>query len=60
VVVSKTGILTHMWDENVDGDTHTGEVYIGYPRRKIDTSFGRRTMEAVGGADCLRTGTDHR
>lgn len=46
VVISKTGILTHAWDENVDGHNHSGEVYIGHPRRKTDTPFGRRTMEA--------------
>lgn len=49
-VVSKTDILTHVWDENFDGDVNIVEVYVGYLRRKIDTPFGRRTIETVRGA----------
>lgn len=49
-VVSKTAILTHVWDENFDGDTNIVEVYIGYLRRKIDTPFGRQTIETIRGA----------
>jgi DNA-binding response OmpR family regulator len=49
-VVSKTDILTHVWDENFDGDTNIVEVYIGYLRRKIDAPFGRQTIETVRGA----------
>ncbi|GFE13264.1 DNA-binding response regulator [Streptomyces glebosus] len=49
-VVGKTDILAHVWDENFDGDTNIVEVYIGYLRRKIDTPFGRRTIETVRGA----------
>ncbi|MFJ7497103.1 winged helix-turn-helix domain-containing protein [Streptomyces sp. NPDC097727] len=49
-VVSKTEILTHVWDENFDGDTNIVEVYVGYLRRKIDTPFDRRTIETVRGA----------
>ncbi|MFI0737727.1 response regulator transcription factor [Streptomyces sp. NPDC021100] len=49
-VVSKTDILTHVWDENFDGDTNIVEVYVGYLRRKIDTPFGRRSIETVRGA----------
>jgi DNA-binding response OmpR family regulator len=49
-VVSKTDILTHVWDEKFDGDTNIVEVYVGYLRRKIDTPFGRRTIETVRGA----------
>ncbi|POX45232.1 response regulator transcription factor [Streptomyces sp. Ru72] len=49
-VISKTDILDHVWDENFDGDTNIVEVYIGYLRRKIDTPFGRRTIETVRGA----------
>ncbi|MEU6894954.1 response regulator transcription factor [Streptomyces sp. NPDC046557] len=49
-VVSKTDILTHVWDEHFDGDTNIVEVYVGYLRRKIDAPFGRRTIETVRGA----------
>ncbi|MET8244396.1 response regulator transcription factor [Streptomyces sp. NPDC005202] len=49
-VVGKTDILTHVWDENFDGDTNIVEVYIGYLRRKIDAPYGRRTIETVRGA----------
>ncbi|MFD0029639.1 response regulator transcription factor [Streptomyces sp. NPDC055059] len=49
-VVSKTDILTHVWDENFDGDTNIVEVYVGYLRRKIDAPFGRQTIETLRGA----------
>ncbi|MFJ9587930.1 response regulator transcription factor [Streptomyces acidicola] len=49
-VVSKTDILTHVWDEHFDGDTNIVEVYIGYLRRKIDVPFHRHTIETVRGA----------
>ncbi|MGW0994307.1 response regulator transcription factor [Streptomyces sp. NPDC002523] len=48
-VVSKTDILTHVWDEHFDGDTNIVEVYVGYLRRKIDVPFGRRSIETVRG-----------
>ncbi|GGJ63650.1 response regulator transcription factor [Streptomyces brasiliensis] len=57
-VVSKTDILTHVWDEFFDGDTNVVEVYVGYLRRKIDAPFGRSTIETVRGAGYrLRSGT---
>ncbi|MBB5119320.1 DNA-binding response OmpR family regulator [Streptomyces eurocidicus] len=49
-VVGKTDILTHVWDENFDGDTNIVEGYVGYLRRKTDAPFGRRTIETVRGA----------
>jgi DNA-binding response OmpR family regulator len=49
-VVSKTEILSHVWDENFDGDPNIVEVYVGYLRRKIDAPFGRRAIETVRGA----------
>jgi DNA-binding response OmpR family regulator len=49
-VLTKTDILTHVWDENFDGDTNIVEVYVGYLRRKIDEPFGRHTIETVRGA----------
>ncbi|MET8826299.1 response regulator transcription factor [Streptomyces sp. NPDC004610] len=49
-VVSKTDILTHVWDENFDGDLNIVEVYVGYLRRKIDVPFERRLIDTVRGA----------
>ncbi|MEU7305954.1 response regulator transcription factor [Streptomyces sp. NPDC007189] len=49
-VLSKTEILTHVWDEHFDGDTNIVEVYVGYLRRKIDAPFGRSTIQTVRGA----------
>ncbi|MFF8717565.1 winged helix-turn-helix domain-containing protein [Streptomyces sp. NPDC015184] len=49
-VISKTDILSHVWDEHFDGDTHIVEVYIGCLRSKIDAPFDRRTIETVRGA----------
>jgi DNA-binding response OmpR family regulator len=56
-VISKTDILSHVWDEHFDGDTNIVEVYVGYLRRKIDDPFDRRTIETVRGAGYrLRSG----
>ena len=49
-VISKYELLTHVWDEHFDGDPNIIEVYIGYLRRKIDSPFGRRSIETVRGA----------
>jgi DNA-binding response OmpR family regulator len=49
-VLSKTEILTHVWDVNYDGDPNVVEVYVGYLRRKIDAPFGRRALQTVRGA----------
>ncbi|HMG29471.1 MAG TPA: response regulator transcription factor, partial [Jiangellaceae bacterium] len=35
-VLSKSEILTHVWDAHYDGDPNVVEVYVGYLRRKID------------------------
>ncbi|MEU6564301.1 response regulator transcription factor [Nocardia nova] len=48
-VVSKSDILRSVWDINYDGDANVVEIYIGYLRRKIDTPFGRRSIETVRG-----------
>ncbi|MBF4996954.1 response regulator transcription factor [Nocardia sp. BSTN01] len=48
-VVSKTEILRSVWDTNYAGDTNVVEIYIGYLRRKIDTPFGRNSIETVRG-----------
>ncbi|WP_063002711.1 response regulator transcription factor [Nocardia mikamii] len=48
-VVSKSDILRAVWDTNYDGDANVVEIYIGYLRRKIDTPFGRSSIETVRG-----------
>jgi DNA-binding response OmpR family regulator len=49
-VVSKSEIMANVWDTFYDGDPNVVEVYVGYLRRKIDTPFGRRSIETVRGA----------
>ena len=49
-VVSKSEILTHVWDAHYDGDPNVVEVYVGYLRRKVDAPFGRQTLHTVRGA----------
>ena len=47
---SKADILHHVWDAHYDGDANVVEVYAGYLRRKIDTPFGRHSVQTVRGA----------
>jgi two-component system OmpR family response regulator len=49
VVVSKTALLTEVWDEHWPGPANVVEVYIGYLRRKIDTPFGTESIETHRG-----------
>jgi DNA-binding response OmpR family regulator len=49
-VVPKRELVEHVWDEHFDGDPNIVEVYVGYLRRKIDTPFGRWTINTVRGA----------
>ena len=56
-VVSKSELLTNVWDTNYDGDPNVVEVYIGYLRRKVDLPFGRHAIETVRGAG-YRLATD--
>ena len=56
-VVSKAELLAHVWDDpDVIADLNVVEVYIGYLRRKIDTPFGRRSVQTVRGAGYLLVG----
>ncbi len=48
-VVTKSDILDHVWDQAFDGDVNIVEVYVGYLRKKIDTPFGRHSIETVRG-----------
>jgi len=53
-VVSKSELLTHVWDEAGDiADLNVVEVYVGYLRKKIDTPFGRHAVRTVRGAGYL-------
>ena len=48
--VSKTEALAHVWDAHLETDLNLVEVYVGYLRRKIDTPFGRKSLQTVRGA----------
>jgi DNA-binding response OmpR family regulator len=57
-VLSKADLLVHVWDAAEDiGDLNVVEVYIGYLRKKIDSPFGRRSVQTVRGAG-YRLATD--
>jgi len=56
--VSKAEILHHVWDANYEGDANVVEVYVGYLRRKIDTPFGRQSLQTVRGAGYRLTADD--
>lgn len=49
-VVSKAQILDHVWDYDFGGDGGVVETYVGYLRRKLDTSTPRliQTIRGVG------------
>jgi DNA-binding response OmpR family regulator len=49
-VMSKTEILSHVWDYDFEGDLNIVEVYIGHLRNKIDRPFGRETLQTIRGA----------
>jgi DNA-binding response OmpR family regulator len=50
VVVSKTEILDHVWDEAFDGDPNIVEVYVRHLRDKLDRPFGRASITTMRGA----------
>jgi DNA-binding response OmpR family regulator len=47
--VPKWDLLREVWGEGFTGDANLVEVYVGYLRRKIDTPFGRRSLQTVRG-----------
>jgi DNA-binding response OmpR family regulator len=49
-VVTKAELAEHVWDSETVTDLNVVEVYAGYLRRKIDTPFGRRSLETLRGA----------
>ena len=48
-VLSKTQILDNVWDPAFEGSDNIVEVYVGHLRAKIDTAFGRASIETVRG-----------
>ena len=56
-VVSKRGILDHVWDYNFEGDQNIVEVYVRHLRNKLDRPFGRSAIETLRGAG-YRLATD--
>jgi len=49
VVVTKTDILSEVWDAHWHGPPNVVEVYVGYLRKKIDIPFGRDSIETHRG-----------
>ena len=49
-VLAKTEILEHVWDFAFADSSNVVEVYVGYLRRKLDTSSGGPKIETVRGA----------
>ena len=48
--LSKHDIIGGVWADDFDGDPNIVEVYVGRLRRKIDTPFGRSSLETIRGA----------
>ncbi len=48
--VGKAELLAGVWGGHEFDDPNVVEVYVGYLRRKIDTPFGRRSLETVRGS----------
>ena len=46
---SKTDLLEDVWGVGFAGDPNVVEVYVGYLRKKIDTPFGRASLQTVRG-----------
>ncbi|MGW4350542.1 response regulator transcription factor [Nocardia sp. NPDC004582] len=49
LALTKHEILRNVWDAHYDGPENVVEVYIGYLRKKIDTPFGRTSIETLRG-----------
>lgn len=48
-VVRKEDLLRQVWGTEFNGDPNIVEVYVGYLRKKLDTPFGRHSIETVRG-----------
>jgi two-component system, OmpR family, response regulator len=49
-VLPRAHLLEHAWDVSYRNRSNVVDVYIGHLRAKIDTPFGRQTLETVRGA----------
>jgi two-component system OmpR family response regulator len=49
-VLPRTHLLERAWDVGYQGRSNVVDVYVGHLRAKIDTPFGRRTLETVRGS----------
>jgi two-component system OmpR family response regulator len=47
--VSKEELMDRIWGPDFNGDPNILEVYVSYLRKKIDTPFGRHSLETVRG-----------
>jgi len=48
-VLSRYQLLEHAWDYNYENRSNVVNVYINYLRKKVDTPFGRDSIETVRG-----------
>ncbi|MGO4754669.1 winged helix-turn-helix domain-containing protein, partial [Streptomyces sp. 2MCAF27] len=55
-VVPKIDIVDQVWSADFEGDLNIVEVYVSALRRKIDTPFGRASIETVRGIGYRMTG----
>jgi len=53
-VLSKAQILDHVWEYDFDGDGGIVETYIGYLRRKVDTTEPKLIHTVRGVGYCAR------
>lgn len=47
--LSKSEIISHVWDWDFEGEPNIVEVYVGYLRKKIDAPFDVNTLHTVRG-----------
>ncbi|MCX6740194.1 MAG: response regulator transcription factor [Candidatus Parcubacteria bacterium] len=50
VVLTRSMILEHVWDMNVDPFTNTVDVHMRYLRKKIDEGFNKQLLKTVHGS----------
>lgn len=48
-VLSRTSLLEHVWDTNVDMNTNIVEVYVNYLRNKVDKNFSKKLIHTIIG-----------
>jgi two-component system OmpR family response regulator len=49
-VVTRAGLLDHVWDANYEGSTNIVDQYVGSLRRKLERPFGAPLIRTVRGA----------